>query len=226
MLSPYLLFTDKKFTVNYLLPWNKIFCLNLGINLRKDLIGIIIIYFKFQWTRIEQMMFSTKEYSLYFMCFHIFFPSKFLIIFIQNFFSNSYKMQCRCQWFTSQWTLLRRPLRVAAAAITGGRTWIPKSFIRLSSYLLCTSSFFFFLLLLKTVPLPKSLIQETESQFLLFIQSVHLYPSESSFAHIAAESAEIQDRWFKKIFTMAFPTLLSFFWIHSTILTRDENLRK
>ena len=93
MLSPYLLFTDKKFTVNYLLPWNKIFCLNLGINLRKDLIGIIIIYFKFQWTRIEQMMFSTKEYSLYFMCFHIFFPSKFLIIFIQNFFSNSYKMQ-------------------------------------------------------------------------------------------------------------------------------------
>ena len=32
------------------------------------------------------MMVSTKEYSLYFMFFRIFFPSKFLIIFIQKFF--------------------------------------------------------------------------------------------------------------------------------------------
>ena len=177
MLSPYLLFTDKKFTVNYLLPWNKIFCLNLGINLRKDLIGIIIIYFKFQWTRIEQMMFSTKEYSLYFMCFHIFFPSKFLIIFIQNFFSNSYKMQCRCQWFTSQWTLLRRPLRVAAAAITGGRTGIPKSFIRLSSYLLCTSSFFFFFAIIENC----STSQISYSRNRITIPSIHPVRSSISF---------------------------------------------
>ena len=187
MLSPYLLFTDKKFTVNYLLPWNKIFCLNLGINLRKDLIGIIIIYFKFQWTRIEQMMFSTKEYSLYFMCFHIFFPSKFLIIFIQNFFSNSYKMQCRCQWFTSQWTLLRRPLRVAAAAITGGRTGIPKSFIRLSSYLLCTSSFFFFCYYWKLFHFPNLLFKKqnhnsfySSSPFIYILQSPRLHTSQPS----------------------------------------------
>lgn len=76
------------------------------------------------------------------------------------------------------------PLRVTAAVLTGGGTGIPKCF---HSYkFIPTLYFFFLLLLLKTVPLPKSLIQGTESQFLLFIQSIHLYPSESSFAHIAA----------------------------------------
>lgn len=99
----------------------------------------------------------------------------------------------------------------------------------LHSYNFISTLPFFLFVIIENCSTSKITNSRNWESLILSIHPVHrylyfiLYPLDACFAHNTVYSAEIQYPCFKKILTIALFALLSFFCIHSTTLTMDEN---